>query len=174
MQLVEFLGPAELQRRWQLVTEDEELAHYQGRAELDAYGEVSLTPPPSLVHQRIANELAGQIQAQLGGRAIVECPVLVDGVLVADAAWLSGGRAAQMTSPAAERPEIVLEVSSPRNTKSGLRSKAARFLAHGVEEVVLVELDGTICFITNAGESSSSRFGLKLALPPNSYPLRGP
>jgi Uma2 family endonuclease len=171
MQLVERLSAAELQRRWQSVTEDEELADFQGRAELDAYGEVALTPPPSLVHQRIANELAAQVQAQLGGRAIVECPVLVDGVLIADAAWLSGERALSMTSPAAERPEIVLEVSSPRNTKKGLRSKAARFLAHGVEEVVLVELNGTIRFITSAGESATSRFGLRLTLPPNSYPL---
>lgn len=170
MQLVERLSGTELQRRWQSVTEDEELAEFQGRAELDAYGEIALTPPPSFVHQRISNELAGQIQAQLGGRAIVECPVLVDGVLVADAAWLSGERASSMSLPAAERPEIVLEVSSPRNTKKGLRSKAARFLDHGVEEVVLVELDGTIRFITNAGESAASRFGLKLALPPNSYP----
>lgn len=171
MQLVERLSAADLQRRWQSVTEDEELADFQGRAELDAYGEVALTPPPSFVHQRIANELAAQIQAQLGGRAIVECPVLVDGVLIADAAWLSGERATSMSSPAAERPEIVLEVSSPRNTKKGLRSKAARFLAHGVEEVVLVELDGAIHFITSAGESVTSRFGLQLTLPPNTYPL---
>ncbi|MGQ0652341.1 MAG: Uma2 family endonuclease [Betaproteobacteria bacterium] len=170
MQTVETLTSAELQRRWQAVTEDEELAAYAGRAELDAYGEVALTPPPSFVHQRIANELAGQMQAQLGGRAIVECPVLVDGVLTADAAWLSGERAMSMTSPAAERPEIVLEVSSPRNTKKGLRSKAARFLAHGAQEVVLVELDGTIRFITSAGESATSHFGLNLVLPPNSYP----
>jgi Uma2 family endonuclease len=76
-----------------------------------------------------------------------------------------------MTSPAAERPEIVVEVSSPRNTNKGLRGKAARFLAHGVEEVVLVELDGTLWFITSAGESATSRFGLRLTLPPNSYPL---
>lgn len=97
--------------------------------------------------------------------------MLVDGVLIADAAWLSGDRATSMTSPAAERPEIVLEVSSPRDTRKGLRGKAARFLAHGVEEVVLVELDGTICFITSTGESSTSRFGLQLTLPPNSHPL---
>jgi Uma2 family endonuclease len=171
MQAVEILTPAELQRRWQSVTEDEELAGFEGRAELDAYGEVALTPPPSFVHQRIAYELAKQIETQLGGHAIVECPVLVDGVLIADAAWLSGDRAVSMTSPAAERPELVLEVSSPRNTNKGLRSKAARFLAHGVQEVVLVELDGTILFITNAGESTISRLGLRLTLPPNTYPL---
>lgn len=171
MQTVEALTPIELQRRWQAVTEDEDLAEFEGRAELDAFGEVALTPPPSFVHQRIANELASQIQAQLGGRAIVECPVLVDGVLIADAAWLSGDRANAMTSPAAEGPEIVLEVSSPRNTKKGLRSKASRYLAHGVEEVVLVELDGTLRFITSQGESAASRFGLQLTLPTNSYPL---
>jgi Uma2 family endonuclease len=171
MQVVEILTPVELQHRWQSVTEDDGLAGFEGRAELDAYGEVALTPPPSFVHQRIANELASQMQAQLGGRAIVECPVLVDGVLIADAAWLSGDRAVAMTSPAAQAPEIVLEVSSPRNTKAGLRSKAARFLAHGLEEVVLVELDGTLCFITSAGEGATSRFGLQLTLPPNSYPL---
>jgi Uma2 family endonuclease len=171
MQAVEILTPAELQHRWQSVTEDEELADFEGRAELDAYGEVALTPPPSFVHQRIAYEIAKQIEAQLGGHSIVDCPVLVDGVLIADAAWLSGDRAHAMTSPAAERPEIVLEVSSPRNTKKGLRRKAARYLTHGVQEVVLVELDGTILFITDAGESATSRFALQLALPPNTYPL---
>ncbi len=171
MQVVESLTPVELQRCWQAVTEDEELEDFQGRAELDAYGEVVLTPPPSFVHQRIANEVAGQIQSQLGGRAIVECPVVVDGVLIADAAWLSGERAAAITSPAAEHPEIVLEVMSPRNTRKGLRSKAARFLAHGVEEVIIVDLNGTISFITESGENTSSCFGLRLALPPNTYPL---
>ena len=171
MQAVETLTATELQHRWQAATEDEELAGFEGRTELDAYGEVALTPPSSFVHQRIAYELAKQIEAQLGGHAIVECPVIVDGVLIADAAWLSGDRANAMTSPAAERPEIVVEVSSPRNTKKGLRGKAARFLAHGVEEMVLVELDGTLWFITSAGESATSRFGLRLTLPPNSYPL---
>jgi Uma2 family endonuclease len=171
MQAVEMLSPAELQRRWQSVTEDEELALFEGRAELDAYGEVALTPPPSFVHQRIANALAKQIEAQLGGRAIVECPVLVDGVLIADVAWLSGDRAETVTTPAAERPEIVVEVSSPRNTRRGLASKAVRYLAHGVEEFVIVDLDGTMRFVTAAGESAASRFGLRLTLPPNSYPL---
>jgi len=171
MQVVERLTAAELQRRWQAVTEDEELAQYAGRAELDAYGEISLTPPPTLVHQRIANDLAGQIQAQLGGRALVECPVLADGVLIADVAWLSGARAEAMNSPAAVAPEIVVEVASPRNTRKGLRSKAARFLAHGAQEVVLVELDGSILFVTESGEGSVSRFGLQLVLPPNTYPV---
>jgi Uma2 family endonuclease len=171
MQVVEGLTPVELQRCWQAVTEDEGLADFQGRAELDAYGEVVLTPPPSFIHQRIANDLADQLQLQLGGSAIVECPVLVDGILIADAAWLSGARAAAIASPAAEHPEIVLEVMSPRNTKKGMRSKAARFLAHGVEEVIIVDLDGTISFITSRGEKATSRFGLQLTLPPNSYPL---
>lgn len=168
---IETLTPIELQRRWQSLIEDETLADLEGRVELDAYGEIALTPPPSFVHQRIAFELAKQIETQLGGHAIVECPVLVDGVLVADAAWLSGDRATEMTSPAAERPEIVVEVSSPRNTKKGLRSKAARFLSHGVQEVVLVELDGVIVFVTARGEGAASQFGLRLTLPPNTYPL---
>jgi Uma2 family endonuclease len=89
---------------------------------------MALSPPPSFVHQRIAFELAKQIETQLGGHAIVECPVLVDAVLVADAAWLSGDRATEMTSPAAERPEIVVEVSSPRNTKKGCAARPRAFL----------------------------------------------
>ena len=171
MQVVESLTAAELQQRWRAASDDPQLEAFEGRAELDAYGEISMTPPPSFIHQRIANEFAGRIQAQRGGHAIVECPVLVDGVLVADVAWFSGERAVAMTTPAAERPEIVLEVASPRNTKAGLRSKAARFLAHGAQEVVLVELSGAIRFITSAGESDQSRFDLRLVLPPNSYPL---
>lgn len=171
MHVVESLTAAELQQRWRAATEDPQLEAFEGRAEIDAYGEISMTPPPSFIHQRIANDLAGEIERQLGGRAIVECPVLVDGVFIADVAWFSGERAAGITTPAAERPDIVLEVASPRNTKSGLRSKAARYLAHGTQEVVLVELNGSIRFITAAGESDSSRFNLQLVLPPNTYPL---
>jgi Uma2 family endonuclease len=170
MQVLEQLTRDELQQRWQAVTEDEELAEYQGRAEIDAYGEIALTPPPALVHQLIADDLAAQIRSQLGGRAIVECPVIVDGVFIADVAWFSGDRLASMKTPAAEAPELVVEIASPRNTKKGLLNKAARYLAHGTIEVVLVCLDGTIRFITAAGEDSSSRFGLRLTLPPNSYP----
>jgi Uma2 family endonuclease len=169
--IVESLTASELQQRWKEATEDEELTDFEGRAELDAYGEIILTPPPAFPHQRIANAFASQIQAQLGGGAIVECPVVVNGVFVADVAWFSGDRISTMTTPAAERPEIVVEVASPRNTKKGLRSKAARYLAHGTEEVVLVELDGQIRFITSVGESTTSRFGLQLTLPPNTYPL---
>jgi hypothetical protein len=88
MQVVEQLAPAELQRRWAAVVEDKELSEYVGRAEVDAYGVIALSPPPSLVHQRIANHLAAEIQAQLGGSAIVECPVVVDGVLIADVACM--------------------------------------------------------------------------------------
>jgi Uma2 family endonuclease len=170
MQLLEQLTRDELQQRWQAVTEDEELAEFQGRAELDAYGEVALTPPPAFVHQFIAKNLANQIEAQLGGHSIVECPVLVDGVFIADIAWLSGDRAASMKTPAAEGAEIVVEIASPRNTKKGLLNKAARYLAHGTEEVVLVHLDGTIRFITAADDNATSRFGLRLTLPPNTYP----
>jgi Uma2 family endonuclease len=172
MQVVEGLTAAELQQRWQALTEDGELDAYEGRAELDAFGEVSLTPPPSFIHQRIANDLARQIETRLGGRSIVECPVLVDGVLVADCAWFSGDRASRVTSPAAEHPEIAVEVASPRNTRMGLRRKAARFLAHGVEEVIVVELDGAIRYLTSTGESAESRFGVNLVLPPNTYPVR--
>lgn len=170
MQLLEQLTRDELQQRWQAVTEDEELAEYQGRAELDAYGEIALTPPPAFVHQRIATEVAGQIQAQLDGRSIVGCPVLVDGVFIADVAWFSGNRAASMKTPAAEDPEIAVEIASPRNTKKGLLNKATRYLAHGTKEVALVHLDGTIRFFTAAGESASRQFGLRLTLPPDSYP----
>jgi Uma2 family endonuclease len=166
----EWLTPAELQQRWREVIEDEDLAQFEGRVELDQYGEIYMTPPPSFLHQRVSNELARQIEVQLGGQAIVECPVLVDGVVTADAAWFSGDRAKGMTTPAAERPEIALEVASPKNTKKGLRSKAQRYLAHGVQEVVLVWLDGSVTFITHQGESAVSGFGLHLELPPNSYP----
>jgi hypothetical protein len=40
-----------------------------------------------------------------------------------------------------------------------------------VQEVVLVELDGVIVFVTARGESAASRLGLRLTLPPNTYPL---
>jgi hypothetical protein len=41
----------------------------------------------------------------------------------------------------------------------------------GVQEVVLVELEGSVVFPSDGGASPSSTFNLKLTLPPNSYPL---
>jgi len=111
MQVVETLTEDELQLRWRSMTEDEELANFEGRAELDAYGEIALTPPPSFVHQRIANELASQIQVQLGGRAIVECPVLVC-VLITDAAWLSGDHSGKRRRWCAHAVEAVNDGNS--------------------------------------------------------------
>ena len=88
MRVVEQLTAKELQLRWLRITEDEVLADQEGRAEIDTFGDVHVTAPPTFVYQIIANDLARQIEAQLGGRALVECPVVVDGVLIADVAWL--------------------------------------------------------------------------------------
>jgi Uma2 family endonuclease len=153
------LDAAELQRAWQRVVDDDSLESFEGRTELDADGELVMTPPPSFAHQRVGNALARQLEQQLGGRAVVECPIVVDGVLVADVAWFEHDRADRIDTSAAVAPDLVIEVASPRNSDPGLRRKARRCLEHGAREVLVVRLDGTVWFLTAAGESDRSALG---------------
>lgn len=153
------LDAAHLQQLWERVVDDPELEDFAGRTELDADGEIVMTPPPSFAHQRTSNALARALEAQLGGRALVECPVLVDGVLIADVAWFAGDRVARIDTPAAVAPDLVVEVASPRNSAAGLRRKAQRYLAHGAREVLILALDGSATFVTAAGEAGASVFG---------------
>lgn len=68
-------------------------------------------------------------------------------------------------------PDLCVEVVSPGNRRKDLNEKIAGYLAGGAKEVVLVELDGRIRYIHADGEHAESRFALKLALPPDTYPL---
>lgn len=68
-------------------------------------------------------------------------------------------------------PDLCVEVVSRGNRRKDLNDKIAGYLAGGAKEVVLIEMDGRIRFFHSDGEHPESRLGLKLNLPPGTYPL---
>jgi len=136
-----------------------------GRAEMDQFGELFLSPLPSNRHQRIAFELGRQLQEQLGGASATSIAVNTRiGVRVPDACWSADEQAFQQ-DPAPRAPEICAEVASPGNTEKWLLEKAAAYLDAGAREVIVVTLDGRTRFFDASGERTDSAFGLKLSMP---------
>jgi Uma2 family endonuclease len=118
-----------------------------------------------LRHQLISDALAQQLREQLGGRAIVECPVYAGKTYLADIAWMPEEQVHGEPPAAAVGPPLAVEVLSRGNTTQGIAAKTQAYLAHGVREVVLVELDGRIRYFSADGERPVSQFDLTLKPP---------
>lgn len=159
------LSPAELARRWNELQRDPSAPDF---CELDEYGDVIVMNPPRKPHQRIVASLMQQIVQQLGGEVLPGIGVLTRiGVRVPDIVWQPQPTPDDPASPA---PPLVVEVQSESNTRAELDAKVAAYLAAGAQEVVLVELSGRIRFFGPDGERAASALGLKLHLPPDTYP----
>ena len=138
----------------------------EGRAELDPYGELILSPLPTNRHQRIAGWIGSQLQHELGGETASFAIATRIGVRVPDVCWTKDAAAFE-EDPASAAPEICVEVASPGNTAKWLLEKAAAYLAAGATEVVIIELDGRIRYFDAGGERAGSAFGVTLTLPPD-------
>jgi len=134
-----------------------------GRPEMDQYGELFLAPLPANRHQRVASQIAWQMQQQLGGEAMTGIAINTRiGVRVPDACWTGLDPRSFDADPAPSAPEICVEVASPGNTQKWLLEKAAAYIEAGAREVIIVELDGRIRFYDANGERVDSAFGLQL------------
>ena len=161
------LAPQALAERWRLLLSTTGLPD---RCELDEYGEIVEMNPPVGTHQRIVTALIVQLRDQLGGDPLPGVGVVTRiGVRVPDVCWNVEPHAEDPVVPA---PAICIEVESAGNTRKELDEKLAAYLAAGAREVILVELSGRIRFFDTGGERADSGFGLKLSLPPHSYPLK--
>lgn len=162
-----------LVERWRELLAD---ANLPDRFELDAYGELIVSPSPSNRHELIVSALLHQIQAQLGGWAGMPSLARAGyGVFKPDLAWMANAEAfrrASMDDPFSAVPDLVVEVVSPGNDEKRAQfdRKIAGYLAIGVPEVVLVERDGRIRFLRTDGEYAESGYGLKLVLPAGTFP----
>ena len=112
------------------------------------HGELLVTPMPAVWHQRIAFRLTGSIAQWCRANAGWEC-FAPSGVFINETTWLEpdlavypvpAGRAIadwrQMGPPA-----LVIEILSPSTTKTDRHRKRPAYLAHGVAEVWLVDID---------------------------------
>lgn len=161
------LAPEALAERWRSLLVAPGLPD---RCELDEYGEIVEMNPPVGTHQRIVTALIVQLREQLGGDPLPGVGVVTRiGVRVPDVCWNAEPHAEDPVVPA---PAICIEVESAGNTRKELDEKLAAYLAAGAREVILVELSGRIRFFDAGGERADSGLGLKLSLPPHSYPLK--
>lgn len=160
------LAPEALAQRWRDLLVEPDLP---ARWELDEYGEVVEMNPPGVPHQRVVAALTRQVEDALGGEALPGVGVVTHiGVRIPDVCWNPVPLAGDPVTPA---PAICIEIQSPDNTRKELDEKLAAYLAAGAREVILVEMSGRIRFFDAQGERADTAFGLRLTLPPHSYPL---
>jgi Uma2 family endonuclease len=160
------LSREELAVRYRELCEDPRYNNVPGKIELDVWGRMVMSPPPSNYHGAMQFTLGARL-ASLGGRCLVEASVVTGaGLFVADVAWASADfmRAHGFQTPFTQAPEICVEVVSPSNSKPELAEKRRAYLATGAEEVWLVFTKSKRVEIHNKqGLIPTSRYPVDLA-----------
>ena len=114
------------------------------KIELNRWGRIEMSPA-SNQHGRIPSEIARALSARPGGVVDTECRVqTTDGLRVAEVAWISDERLAEMgeLTPFPHAPEICIEIVSPSNSWAAMQGKAGLYLEAVAHEVWLQTLDG--------------------------------
>ena len=159
------LSAEELAVRYRALCDDPLYAKVPGKIELDLWGRMVMSPPPSNYHGAVQIRL-GQLLAALGGRAFAEASVVnPSGVFVADVAWASAEfmRAHGFETPFTTAPELCIEVVSPSNSVKELEEKRIAYLAAGAQEVWIVYPQSKRCvFYSKEGVLQHSRFAVDL------------
>jgi len=159
------LSSDELAIRYRQLCDDPCLASVPGKIELDVWGRVLMTPPPSAYHGLAQSRLV-KLLSGLGGEVITEAPIVTPlGLFLADLAWLSAGYVTThgIKTPLAPAPEICVEVVSPTNSVKELSEKRHAYLAAGAEEVWLVYPQSKRCeFYGPRGLLLRSAYGVDL------------
>jgi len=135
------LSPDELATRYRAMCDKPCFANVLGKVELDVWGRVLMTPPPSVYHGRVQANLTYKLKAVLGGHVITEAPIVTPtGVYIADLAWASPRfiSAHSSESPLTRAPELCIEVVSPSNSVKELSEKKDAYFTMGAEEVWVV------------------------------------
>ncbi len=160
------LSPEELSILWADLAGNDQLPDWY---ELTEHGELIVSPRPETRHQRLCTQIALQIQAQLGGEAVVKAAVLTvtAGIRVPDVIWMPENAWQKPATPEhlLEAPPLVVEVLSPGNRQKEINHKTQAYLASGVQEVILIGLTGAIEYVRQDGVHATSMFNLNLTLP---------
>ncbi len=67
-------------------------------------------------------------------------------------------------------PDLVVEVLSPGNRETEINHKTQAYLTSGIQEVIIVGLNGNIEYVRQDGIHSTSKFNLALTLPAQLFP----
>ena len=161
------LSAEELSARYRAMCDDPCFANVPGKVELDVWGRVLMTPPPSAYHGLTQSRLDHKLRTVLGGEVITEAPIVTPaGLFLADLAWLSPAYVAAqgihtLLVPA---PEICVEVVSPSNSVKELSEKRDAYLAAAAEEVWLIYPKSKRCeFYGKLGLMLRSRYNVDLS-----------
>lgn len=161
------LSRRQLVERYLALGDDRRYADLPGRIELSGWGQIITTPPADFWHYRVAARLARLLTAALGGEAVQEGAIAVEGagVLVADVVWCS---AEFLARHAGERvleaaPELCIEVLSPSNSTKEIEEKRTAYLAAGAIEAWIVDPVGrSIAVFGPEGRRAASSFAVDL------------
>jgi Uma2 family endonuclease len=129
------------------------------RIETDAYGNLLMSPPPGMHHQRQADWICQTLQFQLPEAQVYQgLAVLTDsGVKIPDVlAVLSDRPGMQDTQPFDPAPEICIEVISPSNSAAEIAEKQAIYLAAGAQEVWVCDRNNRMTFFDRSGQLEQS------------------
>jgi Uma2 family endonuclease len=154
--------------RWAEVCNDPTLRDLPYKIELNAFGKIEMSPANNR-HARLQGKIASELDRQLGGNVLTECPIATDiGVRVPDVAWASEAFSNKHgdTTPFPQAPEICVEIRSPSNADEEMVMKTRAYLAAGAHEVWIVSEDGDVAYFDRSGRRADSVFGVTLTLPP--------
>jgi len=150
-------------KRWLELCTDPTLADRPERFEIDANGQIIMSPPPGYYHRRKTHAIANLLDlAHPGHLALIEQAILTaDGqVRIADVALLSPQQQRWLKSnpnlPLPQAPPVCVEILSPSNSAAEIKQKRALYFATGAQEVWICQQNGLLRFFDSKGEISNS------------------
>jgi Uma2 family endonuclease len=146
-------------QRWTEVLSDPNLALHPNRIETNRFGQVVMTPPPSVSHGTRQSRIAVLLQGLLGDQVVTECPLITcDGVKAVDVAWYSPNRFVEVRKQVAAEtaPEICVEVLSPSNTDDEMRMKRELYFDAGAKECWICDESGRMSYYSGASRREPS------------------
>jgi Uma2 family endonuclease len=150
-------------KRWLEICGDPAFADRPERFEIEANGQLIMSPPPDFDHRRKARAIANLLDlAQPGQLAVNEQAILTaDGqIRIADVVLLSSEQEQWLeqnpTLPLPQAPPICVEILSPSNSSVEIKHKRALYFAAGAQEVWICQRNGLLRFFDPRGEISNS------------------
>jgi len=131
-------------------------------------GELLVTPPPSVTHQRISRDLEFALMSYLrrtGQGEVLYAPVGVklsdEDVLEPDLVVVLAAHSARVGAQVIEGPpDIVVEILSPGTAKRDLGTKRAKYASSGVPEYWIVDPAARVIEVLRLASSGYERYGL--------------
>jgi Uma2 family endonuclease len=150
-------------KRWQEICSDPAFADRPERFEIDANGQLIMSPPPGFDHRQRARAIANLLdRLHPGELATIEQPMLTRNgqVRIADVVLLTNAQKAWLiantTSPLSTAAPICIEILSPSNTTAEVTEKRALYFDAGATEVWLCNLDGSMSFFSGVDHQVST------------------